>query len=122
MEREGGQPCCHASLVCLSERCYGDRRPLLLVEQSLLPCMYWGRSFQPKMKNRGGRAAHVSYPQRVSALPPLVGLWLAPPPHLLHGGGGGALTPSLGINGETDPTRNMAVSSIVAEGQWYPKP
>ena len=30
-----GQPCRHASLVCLSECCYGDRRPLLLVELAL---------------------------------------------------------------------------------------
>ena len=36
MGRQGGQPSRHASLVCLSECCYDDRRPLLLVEQSLL--------------------------------------------------------------------------------------
>ena len=32
MGRQGDQPCHHAWLVCLSEHCYGDRRPLLIVE------------------------------------------------------------------------------------------
>ena len=29
------RPCRHAWLVCLSERHHGDRRPVMLVEQSL---------------------------------------------------------------------------------------
>ena len=33
---------------------------------SLLLCT-GGRSFPPRRRNKGGRAAHVSYPQRVSA-------------------------------------------------------
>ena len=39
MEKDkGGQPCRYARLVCLSERCYGDRPPLLLVKKKLIPC------------------------------------------------------------------------------------
>ena len=35
--REGGRPCRHAWLVCLSERHHDDRRPVMLEEHSLFP-------------------------------------------------------------------------------------
>ena len=35
MGSEGEQPCCHAWLVSLSKCYHGDRRPVLLVEESI---------------------------------------------------------------------------------------